>query len=406
MLRFLLILIVASALLGCGTSDPKKLALKAEPLVNFEPTVTLKKVWSSTAGSGQDVRYSRLTAVLDGDGALYTVGVDGDVQALDAKKGKVLWTTRTQTEISGGTGVSSNAVLFGTYDGYVHALNKSSGEKLWSTKVSSEVVSAPVGNSDLVVANTIDGRVFALDAATGEQRWSYDHPTPVLTLRGTASPLLTPSQVIVAFDSGQIVSLSASDGSSQWQFRVSRPQGRTELDRIVDIDGTPILSGGYIYAGSFQGNVVAASRGNGRVMWSSEESTAYPLAVADGKVYVSTEESRIVALNAITGKLEWENFQLKRRNTGAPTIVGDYLAVADTRGFVHILSAEDGTMAYRFRALANTGGIVTDKYSRVRAGYDTPAVRSPMAAADGILYVFADSGRLTAYTIKPIASEK
>lgn len=405
MLRLLFVFFIAVVFTACGTNDPKKLALKAEPLVSFQPSIKLDDKWSEVVSSGQDERYARLKpAVLDGN--LYVAGIKGDVSAFNAETGKRLWKTKTGIEVAGGVGVSNGAVLFGSYDGYVHALDRSSGAKLWSVAVSSEVVSAPVGSDSLVVAVTIDGSVFALDAKTGEKLWSYDHPVPVLSIRGTASPVLTPSQVIVAFDSGQIVSLSASDGSPQWDFRVSRPQGRTELDRIVDIDGTPVLSGGYIYAASFQGNVVAASRGNGRVMWTKEASTANAVVVENGKVFVATEESRLIALNATSGALEWENFQLKRRNISAPVVVDGYLFVVDAKGYMHGFSAEDGTMAFRSRVRTSRfTGVVTNKFERMRAARGVQSVQSPLTSDSNTLYVLADSGRLTAYTVKPLKDQ-
>jgi len=386
LLRYLLLAVAVLSLVACQSKDSKKLELKAADLIKFEETVKVKKQWSRAAGSGQEKRFSRFVPALDGEGGIYTVGYKGDVQAFDATTGKKRWKVKTKAEISGGVAASASGIYFGTYDGMVHVLNKDTGELNWKAKVSSEVASAPAGNSDIVVAVTIDGRVFAFEAETGALRWSYDHTLPVLTLRGTASPVLTPTQVIVAFDNGQVLSLGAKDGSSQWQLRVSRPQGRTELDRIVDIDGTPVLNGSYLYAGNYQGNVVAASRGAGRLVWSKEASTHNAVVVANNKVFVSTDESRIVAYNALNGELEWENFQLKRRNTSAPAIFGDYLAVADGYGYVHVLNQDDGQFADRFK-LAGGG-----KMRRA-------AIRAPLLGDGDTLYTYSNKGKLSAYTI-------
>jgi len=399
-MRRILLALLVLGLSACQSNDPKKLEMKAAELQEFEPTVTLKRLWSKDGGSGQDVRFSRFVPGFDDQGNIYTVGYEGDVYSFTADRGKRRWVNRTRLPASGGVGVSAGGVFFGTYEGELVVLDKDTGEIRWRKSVSSEIAAAPAGDDDVVVVNTIDGRVFAFEIDSGELRWSYDHTTPVLTLRGNASPVLTASQVILAFDNGQILSLSAADGSVQWQVRVSRPQGRTELDRIVDIDGTPVLSGGYLYAGSFQGNIVAISRAAGREMWSEEGSTPNAVAVHDGKVFVSAEDSHIYALNAITGAKLWETADLKRRNTGSPAIIGDYLAVADAEGYVHVLSQESGTMAYRFKPrLAGVGEANLDKYRHFAHKKKPRGIRSPIVSANDKLYVFADSGRLSAYAI-------
>ncbi|SMF58147.1 Beta-barrel assembly machine subunit BamB [Alteromonadaceae bacterium Bs31] len=398
MRRFLVALMLLG-LSACDSPDPKEQELEAAKLTEFERTVELKRKWTRNAGSGQDERFSRYTPAIDEDGYIYTIGVNGDVHAFSAEKGKRRWSVYTKQPISGGVSVNSGNLVFGTYDGFVFLLDSETGEQRWQAEVSSEVASAPAVNGDLVVANTIDGRVFAFEASSGELRWSFDHTTPVLTLRGNASPILTSSQVLVAFDNGQVLSLSASDGSMQWQLRVSRPKGRTELDRIVDIDGTPVLDAGYLYAASFQGNIVAITRGSGRMAWSKEGSTANNLVVHNGRVFVSAEDSRIFALNSTSGELEWETMELKRRGTGTPAVIGDYLAVADTQGYVHVLSQEDGTMAYRFKPRTADAKAKNDKYKHFARKKKPKGIRSPLFSYEDSLYIFADSGKLTAFTL-------
>lgn len=380
MLRLLLLLVVALSLVACDSNDPKALEMKPAELVKFEATAKLKKVWSKSAGSGQDKPFSRLVIAFDGRGSVYTAGVHGDVHAFEAATGKRLWKVDIDATISGGVGVGDGLVLVGTDDGVLQAMDAETGEFKWQAQLSSEIVSAPAADNSLVVANTIDGRVFAFDAASGEPRWSYDHTMPVLTLRGTSSPVITSSQVVVAFDNGQVLSLSASDGSVQWELRASRPQGRTELERIVDIDGTPVLDGGYLYLASYQGNVVAVSRGAGRTQWSAEASSPNAVAVSNGKVFVSTEASRVMAFNSVNGELLWENYELKRRGTGTPAAIGDYVAVTDKDGYLHLLNQSDGSFAYRFKPAGNS-------------------FRAPLVGYNNLLYTFADNGKLAAYAL-------
>ena len=272
MIRFtrLLCLTACVLLAACSSNDEKK-ALKPAELVDFEATIALKKVWGAKAGSGQDVRYTRFVPAVD-DTSVYAADVDGGIFAFDKNTGKRKWRVSTDYLTSGAINVFDGVLTLGTYDAHVVALSAQTGETLWSTEVSSEILAPPANNGQVVVAQTIDSRVFALDSKTGELRWSYDHTTPVLTLRGTSTPVIASSQVLVAFDNGQIISLSSSDGTQAWEARVSQPKGRTELERIVDIDGTPLVDGGMLYAATYHGTLAAFSRVQGRMIWQQDVS--------------------------------------------------------------------------------------------------------------------------------------
>ncbi|WP_188150568.1 outer membrane protein assembly factor BamB [Teredinibacter waterburyi] len=379
MLRLLAVVCLLALLSACESNDPKVLAMKPADLVEFTPTAKLQKIWSSSAGAGQDTRYSRFELSLS-DNRLFAADTKGRVYAFDAESGKKLWSVDLDISVSAAIGSDGDRLLLGTYNGTLHALDINTGEQLWQVKVSSEVAATPAGNGDIVVATTVDGVVYALEASTGAVRWSYDHTVPILSLRGSGSPALTASQVIVPFDNGQLVSMSSSDGSTQWEARIGRPQGRTELERIVDIDGTPIVDGSFIYAATYQGSIMALTRGAGRTQWSKDMSTTQNIALASGKLFVSGDDSTVTAFSAMGGETLWENSALKRRNIGAPAGIDDYVAVIDADGYLHLLQQSDGAFAYRFKPRGDT-------------------FRSPMLSANGSLYILADNGKLTAYKV-------
>ena len=378
LLRVSALVVVMLFAVACSSNKQAE-ALKPAELVDFEPSVKLKKLWSRSVGAGQDKRYTRFVPAHDGD-YIYAADTKGKVFAFNAENGKKVWSTHTQEAISGAVSAGYGLVLAGTYNGEVLALGAENGELLWRAQTSSEILAAPQTNGDVVVAQTIDGRVFAFDAKTGAERWKYDHLTPVLTLRTTAAPLVTDKRVIAAFDSGQVVSLAAKDGALRWDARVSQPKGRTELERIVDIEGQPLLVGTTVYSASYQGNIVAMARSKGRVLWSEEISTFNALASDGSKIFATTTDAKVLALDADSGATIWQNEQLLRRSLGAPAVLGDYLAMIDKKNLLHVLRTEDGSMSYRTSLPGN-------------------GFRSAPLSANDKLYFLSNSGKLSAYAL-------
>ena len=381
MIRFtrLLCLTACVLLAACSSNDEKK-ALKPAELVDFDATIALKKAWGAKAGSGQDARYTRFVPAVD-DTMVYAADVDGGIFAFDKETGKRKWRISTDYRTSGAIDVFDGVLTIGTYDANVVAFSALTGEQLWSSEVSSEILAPPVNNGDVVVAQTIDGRIFALDSKTGEPRWSYDHTTPVLTLRGTATPVIASSQVLAAFDNGQMISLASSDGAQTWEARVSQPKGRTELERIVDIDGTPLVDGSMVYAATYHGTLAAFARTQGRMVWQQDLSSHQNLSTSKGRIFASTEEDGVVAFDAANGAILWKNDQLFLRKIGAPAVIGDYVAVIDGDGYMHVLSQVTGEFVYRFKPSGD-------------------GFRSPMVNYDDRLLVLSDNGVLSSYEIK------
>lgn len=236
----------------------------------------------------------------------------------------------------------------------------------------------PVSDSKVVVAQSIDGRVYGFSAEDGSQLWRYDHVVPSLTLRGAANPVISRNKVIVAFANGQLVTLNVADGALLWNARVSQPKGRTELEKMVDIDGTPVVDGSLIYAATYHGAIAVLSQGKGKVLWKQDLSTYNNVIVGTDRVFGVTEESHVVAFNSANGSIEWTNDQLHKRNIGSPILIGAYLAVIDDDGYLHLLSQKDGSFAYRFKPKGN-------------------GFRSPMIPYENGFIVLSNNGKLTAY---------
>src|SRR5690625_4636479 len=224
-----------------------------------------------------------------------------------------------------------------TRQGEVVALSSADGEELWRNTLTSEVLSVPNTDGNIVVAQTIDGNLFALDAKTGEHRWRYETSVPVLTLRGSGQPLFTGSMVVAGFANGKVIAFNSRNGLIQWEQRVALPQGRSELDRMIDISASPLLQENVIFAASYQGRIVALNRSNGRPLWAADASTHQDLAYSDRRVFLSEADSRVTAFRSTSGAMLWQNDQLLRRYINGPQILGNYVAVADLDGYLHLL---------------------------------------------------------------------
>lgn len=376
--RLFLVALVVLALGACSSNKRKEESRKAK-LVDFEATVEYDRLWSANVGEGKGQKYMNLVPAISDD-RIFAANAKGHVSAFDLNTGKRLWIAKTDFRLSGGVAAGDGIVGFGTLDGKVVALDASNGDFLWEAQVSSEILAPPAIDDSVLVVQTIDARVFAFESKTGDSRWSYDHLTPVLSLRGTSAPVIVFTQVICAFDNGQIVSFSLADGSRTWEARISQPKGKTDLERIVDVDGTPVIDGGLIYAASYQGNAMAIGRAEGNPIWQKALSTYNRLASGRDHVFATTERSKVVALNSANGDIVWETEALLNRRLNAPSTVGTYVVTVDDEGYAHVLEQSDGELVERFKPRGK--------------GFS-----APMLVENEVLYILSNDGKLGAYTL-------
>lgn len=370
-------LLTLSLISGCSNVKEE---LKPVQLERIEAQYKLVEKWQRNTGAGQDVRYQRLQpAILDN--VIYVVDIEGLVSAWNAKSGKRLWEKDLDLPVGGGIGVSEGLGFVGTLDGRVIAIDLTDGSVKWQAKASSEVVSAPQANNDVVIAQAIDGRVFAFDVKDGRLRWNYDHPMPVLSLRSNATPLVIGENAYVAFDNGQLLNFNAADGQLRWSARVGQPRGKTELERLVDVDAAPIELGPYIYGAGYNARLVAISKGTGRIAWAQDVSTFNNIAAGDDFIVVSDVNSHISAYNALDGSMLWQSKALHRRGVSAPAVLNDVVIAVDAEGYIHGLSAADGSLVARGRASGE------------------PVLAQPLVV-NNTLYLLDTDGRLSAYKLK------
>lgn len=370
---------LALAIAACASNDEKEDTDPVE-LVDINATVELDEVWSKKIGDIDTKRYAMLQPAIE-SGRIVAASSEGDVQAFERDSGRRLWKTDLDVNISGGVGAGLGMAVVTDYRGRVVALNLNDGSEVWERQLSGEVVAAPAVGAGMVVVQTVDGKLIGLDAESGEERWSHSTTLPVLTLRGTAAPVITGATVIAGLDSGKLIALDVRDGIPRWEQRVAMPQGSGELERVVDVDGAPVVRGELVFAASYQGRAVALSREDGRGLWARDASSNHSVDVGGGNVYLSDAGGSVYAYNVGNGQVVWGNNELLRRELSGPAYFSDTLVVGDLDGYLHVLDPDNGHFIGRERI-------------------DGDAVRIPMLVDGDLLFALSDGGKLVALRLQ------
>lgn len=348
------VLLVSVALTGCQSTKnlfggKTKDANAPVELVALTPTVNAVKMWSANVGKGEGNIGARQGVSTDGT-HVYAASMTGGVRALDAATGRVLWTHNTTSKLSSGPGVGDGVVVVGGLNGEVIALDATTGTQKWIQRVSNEVIAAPAVGQGLALVRSNDGRVTAFDLNSGERRWFAAHDMPALTVRGNDSVTMGPGVAFVGNDDGTMTALVLSSGQSVFDMPIGEMSGRSDLDRLADVDGAPVLDGSTLYATSFRNSTIAMDGPSGRMLWQAEHGGVGRAAVSPTIVAVADRKGTVWGLDKSSGAASWKNESLKNRRLYSPVVHGDYIAVGDYDGYIHWLRQDDGALAGRARA--------------------------------------------------------
>jgi len=368
-------LVVALGMLAACNKD--KTAEPPAELVDLNQTLPIKKLWSTGVGGGGEKLRLALGLAEDA-GVLYAASRDGDVRALDPDSGRTRWKIDTKEELAAGPAAAGGFVVVGTSSGIVIALEASDGRERWRAQMSGEVLAAPLVAGNRVVVRTVDGRLHSLDATDGKEVWTVEDLVPRLTLRGTSPPVRAGETVICGFDSGRVIAVSLASGDTLWQAQVSTPRGRSELERLADIDAAVRVAGDEVYAIGYQGRIAMIALDSGQVWWTRDMSSYRDIGLDDDQLYVATSEGGVLALRRRDGSTVWQQPGLMRRGLSAPVLHGGAVVVGDFDGYLHWMDRGTG----RFVA-------------RVRAGGDRIA-SAPIVSGDR-LFVIDDGGEVAAF---------
>lgn len=370
---------------GCSTitgwfSDDEFDPREPVELEKITEQVKLKSRWSRGVGDGQGEGLLKINPILVGD-SLYAASAEGRVMSVDPESGRVRWKQDLDLALSGGVGHHGNSVFVGASEGLVMRLDAASGSEIWRAPVSGEVLSAPQGDGRYVVAQTYDGKLMGFDYETGEVRWTFTSDVPVLTLRGTGTPMILGDNAIAGFADGKVVAINLRSGNVAWEVRVAIPQGRSEIERIVDIDGSMAVQGNELYVASYQGRLAAIDTRSGRRLWQRNVSSVSGVGVGFGNVYVADDDGTVSAFLRNGQGVRWQNIDLGFRDLSRPTPVNSYVAVVDFEGYLHLLSQVDGEIVGRTKV-------------------DSSGARADMLTRGNRLFVFTNDGALKAYDVE------
>ena len=344
-------LLSVTLLSGCSLFNSEEDVVKMSPLPVVENQFTPTTSWSTSVGNGIGKYYSTLHPAF-ADGVVYAADRHGVVKALSIDDGREIWSVNLAAKdgwfstraalLSGGVTVSGGKVYIGTEQAQVYALNASDGSVAWKTSVVGEALSRPVVSDGLVLVHTSNGMLQGLDQSSGAVKWSVNLDMPALSLRGESAPAVAFGGAIVGGDNGRVSAVVLNQGQLIWQQRISQVSGATEIDRLNDVDTTPVIVNGVVYALAYNGNLTALDLRSGQILWKREIGGVKDLIVDAGRIYLVDQDDRVIALNADGGVAIWRQSDLLHRNLTSPVLYNGYLVVGDSEGYLHWLNTTDG----------------------------------------------------------------
>jgi outer membrane protein assembly factor BamB len=312
-----------------------------DPPEPVKAKIKIATEWVAQVGEKHQRQQSQLPVKVVGN-KIYLANAAGSVGAMDMDSGKVLWQIDLDERIAAGPGYGDGVIVVANNKGEIIALADGSGEQLWRQKASSEVLAEPIVYQDKVFVQTIDGKIFALAKDTGKKLWVDGREIPALTLRGSSKPLIVNDKILVGYATGELVAYNIESGKVIWDVAIAVPSGRTDLERIADIDGLIAVNGNTVYVASYQGRIAAVSLADGRLAWSRDMSSYTGVAADENQIYVTDEQGFVWGLDISSGATLWRQEKLADRYLVTPASVDKSVVVADVGGFVYWLSKEDG----------------------------------------------------------------
>jgi len=365
---------------GCGGGQ----SVKEEPtkLQEFKAERRVVELWSASSGSSAEDKYVVLPPAMDGN-AIYTSDPKGRVRSFTIDNGRERWETTLDQIVSGATAAGSGVVVVATKKGEVIALDQTNGHRLWSSDLASQALAPAAIGSGVIVVQSVDGKLTGLSVVDGKRLWRYERTEPALSLYGTARPVIIDDVVITGFASGKIAAIQIQSGKLLWELPVALPQGRNEVERLVDVDVSPIVLRNVIFAASYQGKIIALDAASGRILWSRDISTYTGMDADTNNIYLTDANGTVWAFDQKTGANIWKQDRLRARELNAPRVADGFVVVGDLEGYVHWLSSDDGHFVARYRI----GG---------------SALRSPALVGQNTIYISNQSGQLAALHLEII----
>lgn len=401
-MRLLVVLLLAS-LAACSSNDKKEQKdVGPKSLQGIDVEIELSQQWRHQVGNGMGKAYARLQPAIEGD-TIYVASANGLVEALSLEDGDVEWSQNFDAEITAAITVAQGKGYLATANGEIIALSVADGKEIWRKNIKSEVLSVPVVEGDNIALQTVDGKLHLLDAQDGKSRWSYDSNLPNLSLRGTSQPIFHGGTVIAGFASGKVVGLNTKNGMVLWQERIGIPAGRSELERLVDVDGRLLVKDDTLFVAGYQGHVMAIDLRNGKAMWKREASSYHGPLNGLGNIYLVSADDHILAIDDQSTNEVWSQVDLEARQLSEPVLFANHIAVTDFEGYIHLIKQLDGTIVGRDQLVrppvpwVRTGSYGIKHPSR-QFDYDD-GIRTRLLAQGDYLVAISNSGYLSVFKL-------
>ena len=344
--------VLTLALAGCASSG-KVEEVKPNPLPKLTQVKTLTPVFSQSVSSTSTADPLRLR--LDADnGVVFALDPKGLVTAYQGKQ--KLWQKEvSKAGLSSGVEAADGHVIVGNAKGQLFALDQATGEQKWTAQLTGALLAPSLIQAGRVISVSNDGTVFAHDLATGQQVWTYNLPNVQLSLRGNAAPVPVDARtVLISSANAYVYALDVLTGVPRMQRRVAVSDGRSDIQRLNDVDGDPVVAGQYLITTSYQGQVTMTDLASQQVVWSEDSSSTQRPEVVGNGVFVAQTDGKLVAYEISTGQKLWENDSLLNRQLSNPVMLGQDLIVGDLDGVLHMLNPATGELIGR----AKTSGEV------------------------------------------------
>lgn len=350
-MKVILAIFLVSVLGACSTKDNSQ---PPASLTKIEEPIDINLLWSFDTRSGRNVAaYQYRPFVLDGQ--VYTIGSNGVIRNVNPENGATNW--RFESELPAIVGLTGfdKTLIATSQEGDVVSfkLDKNGPVELWKSRLSGEIRSLPVIDGNQIFIRTVDGRLTALNLLDGTEIWRASGRVPSLSLTGNSRPVVSQKLVISGFDDGKLVAFDRNTGKTIWEITVSYPDGRTDIERLVDVDAPFVLADGVLYANAYQGRLVAVQLRDGNVLWSREMSSFNEISFDQDALYIIDDNSDLWSIDRRTGSAFWKQDALHARKMTSPLLSDKFIVAGDLRGYLHWFRKSDGAILGRIRPTDN-----------------------------------------------------
>ncbi|MGP4119252.1 outer membrane protein assembly factor BamB [Psychrobacter aquimaris] len=342
--------VMSTAVIGCNrgikpiVNDPVKLVQIAEPISVLQP------VFSTDIGNKKASKKDPLDLQVGYvNGQIVTASRGGDLTGFNSA-GERLWSINVGDQITGGVALDalSQTAIISTRGGQVMAFDSVTGAKRWQQQLSGSVLTPALITNNRVILSANDGFLHGLSLQTGQSVWQFATQVPAISVRGSAAPTLLDSKTaLLATADGRLHAVTTDSGLPQWSRRVGVGTGSSEVERMSDVDGTPIVDNNQLFAISYSGQLLGIDLASRQVMFVNDLASLKSLAVNNQQVIATSLEGKVVAYNRSTGEVLWESEELAYRHLTNPVMIGNYIAVGDFDGVVHLFDPASGKIVSR-----------------------------------------------------------